>query len=236
MNIWLSKKFVCVGSHRICQSLKKRLVLIGRNKCSKNTIAVHRNTSMTSWIYACEPKSKQQSTVWLLQDKPNPTIVARARSNSKQMIACFFRKNWTCRNRTTRTTQNSQSWVVHNYLFASCVPRNRENQPPKTDHYSQRQFELSQSAQTTAFLSTQNIDLMSYPPYSLELAPNDLFLFPYVKNKMRGQRFSTSEKPVDAFRMHILEIPQSESEKCCDNWFKRLQKCRDLNVEYFEKQ
>ena len=28
--------------------------------------------------------------------------------------------------------------------------------------------------------------LMSHPPYSTDLAPNDLFLFPYVKNKMRG--------------------------------------------------
>ena len=36
------------------------------------------------------------------------------------------------------------------------------------------------SAQTTAFLSTQNIDLMSHPPYSPDLAPNDFFLFPYV--------------------------------------------------------
>ena len=37
-----------------------------------------------SWIYAYEPESKQQSTVQVFQDEPNPT--------SKQMIACFFGK------------------------------------------------------------------------------------------------------------------------------------------------
>ena len=42
------------------------------------------------------------------------------------------------------------------------------------------------SAQTTGFLSTQNIDLISHSPYSPNLAPNDFFLLPYVKNKMRG--------------------------------------------------
>ena len=68
------------------------------------------------------------------------------------------------------------------------------------------------SAQTTAFLSPQNIDLMSHSPYS-----PDLFLFPYVKYKMRGQRFSTSEEAVDAFRMHVLKISQSEWQKCFDN-------------------
>ena len=52
------------------------------------------------------------------------------------------------------------------------------------------------------------MDLMSHPPYSPDLEPNNLFLFPYVKNKVRGQRFSTPEEAVDALRIHILEIPQ----------------------------
>ena len=47
---------------------------------------------------------------------------------------------------------------------------------------------------------------------------------------MRGQRFSTAKEAVDAFRMHVLDIPQSEWQKC----FKCMQKCRDLNGEYFE--
>ena len=81
------------------------------------------------------------------------------------------------------------------------------------------------SAQTTAFLSTQNIDLISHPPYRPDLAPNQ-----------RDQRFSTPEDAVDAFRMHVLEIPQSEWQKCFDNWFKRIQNCVDLNGENFEKQ
>ena len=49
-------------------------------------------TGDESWISAYEPESKQQSTVWLFQYEPNPTKVARARSNSKHMIACFFGK------------------------------------------------------------------------------------------------------------------------------------------------
>ena len=44
------------------------------------------------WIYAYKPESKQQSTVWVFQDEPNPTKVARAQSTSKQMIVCFFGK------------------------------------------------------------------------------------------------------------------------------------------------
>ena len=52
---------------------------------------------------------------------------------------------------------------------------------------------------------------------------------------MRGQRFSTPVEAVDAFRMHILKIAQSEWQKCFDNWLQRMQKCLDLNREYVEK-
>ena len=49
-------------------------------------------TGDESWIYAYEPESKQQSTLWVFQDEPNPTKVDRTRSTSKQMIAYFFGK------------------------------------------------------------------------------------------------------------------------------------------------
>ena len=52
---------------------------------------------------------------------------------------------------------------------------------------------------------------------------------------MKSQRFTTPEEAVDAFRMHVLEIPQSKWQKSFDNWFKHIQKCIDLNGEYFEK-
>ena len=78
---------------------------------------------------------------------------------------------------------------------------------------------------------------MSHSPYNSDLALNDFFFFPYARNKIRGQRFSTPKEAVEAFRMHVLEIPQSEWQNCFDKWFKRMQKCIDLlNGEYFEKQ
>ena len=92
------------------------------------------------------------------------------------------------------------------------------------------------SAQTSAYLDGQNIELMGHPPYSPDLAPNDFFLFPYVKNKLRGQRFSTPEEAVDAFKSHVSDIPTSEWNKCYSQWFERMQKCIDHQGEYFEKQ
>jgi len=77
---------------------------------------------------------------------------------------------------------------------------------------------------------------MGHPPYSPDLAPNDFFLFPHIKKKMRGQRFSCPEDAVEAFKNHVLEVSQSEWKKCFDNWFERMQKCINQAGEYFEKQ
>ena len=167
-----------------------------------------------SCIYGYEPKSKQQPTVWLFQHDWNPTKVARLWSTSKQVIACFFGKT----GHVAFVPLEQSRTVSSEWYTTICLPV-----------VSQRIWKIN---------CLRRIDLMGHPPYSPDLAPNDFFLFSYVKNAMRGQRFSTPEEAVDAFRMHILEIrvPQSEWQKCFDNWFKRLQKCMDLNGEYFEKQ
>ena len=92
------------------------------------------------------------------------------------------------------------------------------------------------SAETATFLSIEILDLMSHPPFGLIWHRMTFLLFPYVETEMRGQRFSTPDETVNAFRMHVLVIPQSEWQKCFGNWFKRMQKCLDLNGKGFEKQ
>ena len=81
---------------------------------------------------------------------------------------------------------------------------------------------------------TQHVKpLIFYPcPYSLDLSPNDFFLFPNIKNKMRDERFGSPE----TFCTLISEVTALEWKKCFENWFERMQKCIDLNGEYFEKQ
>jgi len=55
------------------------------------------------------------------------------------------------------------------------------------------------AAQTSAFLTGQNVELMGRPPYSYDLEPNDLILIPHIKRKIRGHRFTLSEN-------HGLEV------------------------------
>ena len=193
-------------------------------------------TGDESWIYSYEPESKQQSTVWVFQDEPNPTKVVRARSTSKKMVAYFFGKT----GHIATVPLEDRRTVNSDWYTTICLPevfgeiRKTNKRRRIVLHHDNASSHTS--AQTSDYLSTQNIELMGHPPYSPDLAPNDFFLFPSVKNKLRGQRFSSPEEAIEAFKFHVLKIPHSEWNKCFENWFKRMQKCIDHRGEYFEKQ
>ena len=138
----------------------------------------------------------------MFQDEPNPTKVPRSPSTSRQMIPCFFGKTGHVAivALEQRRTVNSE-WYTYFCLpvvFQEIWKTTRRRRI--TLHHDNVRSHTS--AQTTALLSTQNIDLMSHPQYSPDLES-------YVKNKMRCQRFSTPEKAVDAFRMFWRYLNQS---------------------------
>jgi histone-lysine N-methyltransferase SETMAR len=193
-------------------------------------------TGDESWIYAYDPETKQQSTVWVFQDEPNPTKVVREKSTSKQMVACFFGIT----GHVATVALEDRKTVNSEWYTTICLPhvfeviRKKSKKRRIILHHDNASSHTA--APTMAFLTGQKIELMGHPPYSPDLAPNDYFLFPTIKNKLRGQRFSTPEEAVEAFKSHVLEVPSSEWKKCFENWFIRMEKCINLKGEYFEKQ
>lgn len=152
------------------------------------------------------------------------------------MIACFFG----CTGHVATIPLEDRRTVNADWYTTICLPevideirKNNRNRRIILHHDNASSHTAHQ---TTDYLKEKNIELMSHCPYSPDLSPNDFFLFPNVKQKMRGQRFSSPEEAVEAFKMHVSEIPTSEWKKCFENWFKRMQMCINLKGEYFEKQ
>ena len=189
-----------------------------------------------TWIYSYEPETKQQSTVWVFPDDPRPTKVVRARSASKKMIAAFFGKSG-----YIATVPLEDHRTINALWYTTiCLPKVVAELRKKN---SKRRIILHQdnasshiASLTMDYLKREKIELMTHCPYSPDLAPNDYFLFPFIKNKMRGQRFNNSEEAVEAYKCHVSAMPLSEWHKCFENWFIRMQKCIDAAGEYFEKQ
>ena len=78
--------------HNLTEAQKKARVNWCKGMLKKNNRGASKDvykilTGDESWIYAYDPETKQQSTVWMFQSEPKPT----------KMIA-FFCENWPCRN------------------------------------------------------------------------------------------------------------------------------------------
>lgn len=227
--------------HLLTDAQKKTRVVWSRQMIKKFAGGASKDvykivTGDESWIYAYEPETKNQSTVWVFQFEENPTKVTRSRSVAKQMVACFFTKT----GHVATVALENQKTVNSAWYTTICLPevfgKLRETNLKRRIILHHDNASSHTSRHTSEYLATQNIELMTHPPYSPDLAPNDFFLFPRIKDKMRGQRFSSPEEAVKAFKCHVLELSTSDWKKCFDKWFERMDKCVNLKGEYFEKQ
>ncbi|GFT19851.1 uncharacterized protein NPIL_606111 [Nephila pilipes] len=117
-------------------------------------------TGDESWIYAYEPETKQQSTVWVFQDEAKPTKVVRGRSTSKQMIACFFGING-----HVATVALEQRRTVNSEWYTTiCLPEVigeiRKKQKNRRIILHHDNASSHTSTQTKAFLTERKIELM----------------------------------------------------------------------------
>ena len=74
---------------------------------------------------------------------------------------------------------------------------------------------------------------MTHPAYSPDLAPCDFFLFPNVKNRMRGHRFPSPEDAVAAYNEELSVMSVNEWRGCFQKWYQRMQRSIECAGEYF---
>eukprot|EP00794_Sanderia_malayensis_P001653 gene1653-1840_t len=91
------------------------------------------------------------------------------------------------------------------------------------------------AALTIDFLSGNSIQLVTQPAYSPDLAPCDFFLFPTVKEKIRGTRFDSCDDAICPYKEAVSDLTKEQWAPCFDMWFYRMRLCIEAKGEYFEK-
>ena len=84
------------------------------------------------------------------------------------------------------------------------------------------------------FLAEKQVPQLSQPPYSPDMAPCDLWLFPRLKEVLRGSRFEDLEDVQRNVTKVLRSIPNEEFQRCTHSWFQRLKRCVESNGDYFE--
>jgi hypothetical protein len=61
------------------------------------------------------------------------------------------------------------------------------------------------------------------------------FLFPKIKDLMRGERYQDADEALASFEAHLSGFQASDWNSCFEAWFRRMEKCIHSHGEYFEK-
>jgi histone-lysine N-methyltransferase SETMAR len=73
----------------------------------------------------------------------------------------------------------------------------------------------------------------THPPYSLDLAPSDFFLFGYVKDRLQGIVFVSGEELLAGIREVLGQIPLETLACVLEHWMERLEWVSQNNGEYY---
>jgi len=111
---------------------------------------------------------------------------------------------------STETTPNN-SWILHH-----------DNAP------------AHMALSVREFLATKQITMLEHPAYSPDLAPSDFFLFPNIKEILKGRHFDDIDDIRGSTVATLKAIPQNQFRNCFEEWTRRWHRCIASQGDYFE--
>ena len=176
--------------------------------------------------------------VWLWHWIQSPTIPMEASrrvetvKSTSSSVKCvgfayyFLRLKW-----------RVASWIrwIRNTTLKLCAEcekqfvRNAQNcGQTNLHHYNTPAYTLMLKRE---FLAKKKTIIMPQPPYSMDLAPADFFLFSNLTTPMKGKRFAMIEEIKEKSIQELLALSKSAFQKWFENW-KKTHKC--IWGDYFE--
>lgn len=190
-----------------------------------------------TWAHSFEPELKRQSAEWIGQGSPRPVKAIRARAAIKVMHITFFDKKGILFDHAVppRTTVNGDYYL--NILRTGLRQAIRRKRPELIDGkiiLLQDNAGPHRKKEVLEAMESWGWEVLAHPPYSPDLSPCDFFLFPRVKESLRGVRFEDADAINRAFRNSLQQQGNRGTEGGIFGLVPRWKKCIDLNGDYVE--
>ena len=154
-----------------------------------------------NWTNCYDPETKRQSSQWKHAGSPRPKKARQSKPTHKLLMIPFFDStgmiymHWV----PTGQTVNKEYYVEVLKEFRKRFGRKRPALFKSGQwHFHQDNAPVHNSILVTDYLTEMGIKTVSHPPYSPDLAPCDFYLFPKLKEKLRGYRYETIEEMKEA--------------------------------------
>ena len=101
-------------------------------------------------------------------------------------------------------------------------------------YFHQDNAQIHNSILVTDYLNKMGIQTVRHPPYSPDLALCDFWLFPKLKENLRGCRYETIEEMKEVVMKVNDTLTQENFHGALPKLFERYNKCITAGGDYFE--
>jgi histone-lysine N-methyltransferase SETMAR len=88
------------------------------------------------------------------------------------------------------------------------------------------------SSVSQQFMAPNAMVVGTHPPYSLDLAPSDFYLFGDVTGLLRGESFETREQLLSAVEDIVKSLEKRTLTKVFAEWITKFERCIETNGDY----
>ena len=166
-----------------------------------------------SWIYCYDPETKRQSSQWKHASSHRPKKARKSESIHKLLMILFLDStdmiymHWV----PTGQTVNKEYYVevLREFKKRFCWKRLALFKSGQ-GHFHQDNAPVYNSILVTDYFTKMGIKTVPHPPYSPDLVPYDFWLFPKLKEKLRGCRYETIEEMKEVVTKIIDMLTQED--------------------------
>ncbi|KAL4083830.1 hypothetical protein QTP88_029146 [Uroleucon formosanum] len=173
-----------------------------------------------------DPETKRQSQQWLSPGSARPKKARMSKSKVKTIMICFFDSNGLVHKEFFPPGQ-----TVNQQFYIEVLERLRKRiirvRPEIANiwilHHDNAPCHRAFSV--TQFLTSKNIRVFPQPPYSPDMSLCDFFLFPRIKQVVKGTHFDSVKDIQTSVTRVLQELPVNDIQKSYENWKKRWTQC-----------
>ena len=189
-----------------------------------------------SWIYCYDPETKRQSSQWKHAGFPRPKKVRQSKSTHKLLMIPFFDSIDMIYMHCVPTRQTVKEYYVE--VLREFRKRFGWKRPAlfKSDqwHFRQDNVPVHNSILVTDYLTKMGIKTVPHHPFSLDLASCDFWLFPKLKENLRGFRYEIIEEMKEAVTKVIDTLTREDFPGAFQKLLEWYNKCIAARGDYFK--
>ncbi|UYV69543.1 hypothetical protein LAZ67_6003931 [Cordylochernes scorpioides] len=180
-------------------------------------------TGDETWVYQYDPETKRQSSQWIERGEPKPKKARLTNSKVKTLLVTFFDINGLVHHEFIPfgRTINQEVYLGIMRRLREAVRLKRPERWQNNDWILHVDNARPHTAHVVLqFLSKNSTTQIPHPPYSPDLAPNDFFLYPKLKIKLKGRKFDNVDMIQAESKATLRNPSKSDFISCFDNWKK----------------